>query len=381
MNESKVVLIRCETYDDDAVYDAVKRGVDLLGGIAKFVRPGEKILLKPNVLAGSPPEKCVTTHPAVFKAVGRLLKAKDVKLYYGDSPGIGSIEGTLRRAGLKAVADDLGIILADFNSGRPVHHPKALQNKVLTIAHGALESDGLISLPKFKTHGLTRFTGAVKNQFGCVPGILKAQYHLKLADAYQFGTLLADINTLLKPRLYVMDGIMAMEGNGPRNGHPRAMNVLLFSSDPVALDAIACKIIDMNPEFVPTSQPGERSGLGNDRFENIEVAGDPLDSFVAEDFDIVRRPPDVAAPRGILALIKNQVTSRPVIDHVKCTGCGICIKACPVGTKALTWDERNSKIPKHFYKHCIRCYCCQEMCPEGAITVETPLLSRLIFRG
>jgi uncharacterized protein (DUF362 family)/Pyruvate/2-oxoacid:ferredoxin oxidoreductase delta subunit len=381
MKKSKVALIRCDQYDADMVYDAVKRGIDLLGGMENFAKPGEKILLKPNGLSGSPPEKNVTTHPTVFRAAGRLLKEGAATVYYGDSPGIGSVAGTMRKAGLKAVADELDMTLADFEKGRSVRHQDALQNKLLTIANGALDCDGIISLPKLKTHGFVRFTGAVKNQFGCVPGILKAQYHLKLADAYQFGTLLVDINTLLKPRLYIMDGIIGMEGNGPGSGTPRPMNVLLVSTDPVALDAMACKIINMNPGYVPTSQPGEKSGLGTYHYENIEWVGDPPELFFAKDFDIVRRPPDVVNLRGIRALVKNQATSRPVINQSKCTGCGICIKSCPVGSKALTWAGKEGKSPKHFYSYCIRCYCCQEMCPEGAITIETPLLGKLIFKG
>jgi uncharacterized protein (DUF362 family)/NAD-dependent dihydropyrimidine dehydrogenase PreA subunit len=325
----------------------------------------------------------VTTHPAVFKAAGRLLQEAGARVYYGDSPGFGSSSTAMRKAGLQSVADDMGMILADFDAGRSVHHPDALQNKLLTIAHGALDCDGLISLPKFKTHGLVRFTGAVKNQFGCVPGILKAQYHVKLADADQFGALLVDICTLLKPRLYIMDGIMAMEGNGPGSGTPKPMQALIISSDPVALDATACRLIEMNPEDVPTARPGEKAGLGTYHSEHIDLMGDPPESFTAADFDIVRRPPDVFAPSGFKALLKNRVTPRPVINPSICTACGICIKACPVGAKAITWMEGapKGKKPGYRYTCCIRCYCCQEMCPEGAITIETPLLGKLIFKG
>ncbi|MBN1664369.1 MAG: DUF362 domain-containing protein [Deltaproteobacteria bacterium] len=381
MDKSKVALIRCMSYNEAEVYNAVKKGMELLGGMAHFIKAGENILLKPNGPSGAPPEKCVTTHPAVFRAAGMLLKESCANIYYGDSPGFGSSATVMKKAGLKAIADELGMRLADFDAGRSVHHDKALQNKLLTIAHGALDCDGLISLPKFKTHGLVRFTGAVKNQFGCVPGILKAQYHVKLADAYQFGVLLTDINTFLKPRLYVMDGVMAMEGNGPGSGTPRPMNVILFSADPVALDAVACRIIRMKPEFLPTSEPGEKSGLGTYHDENIDLVGDPLESFIARDFDIIRRPPDIVVSAGIKGLVKNMATSRPVVNQSKCTGCGICIKSCPVGIKALDWAGQDKKYPRHFYKHCIRCYCCQEMCPEGAITVESPLLARLLFKG
>ena len=129
----------------------------------------------------------------------------------------------MKRADLKSVADELGISLADFDKGKAVSHKEALLNKRFVIANGVLETDGLVSLPKLKTHALTRFTGAIKNQFGCIPGILKSQYHVKMPDPYDFATMLVALNTLIKPRLYVMDGIIAMVGTGPRSCNPKEL--------------------------------------------------------------------------------------------------------------------------------------------------------------
>lgn len=382
MYKSKVALIRCNDYEEGRVYEAVKRGIDLLGGIFQFVKPNEKIVMKPNVLTGSNPEKCVTTHPAVMKAMGCLLKESGAEVSYGDSPSFGGCESHMKRAGLKQVGDELGLTLADFDHGREVSHRTALLNKKFVIANGILKADGVVSLPKLKTHGLTRLTGAVKNQFGCIPGMLKAQFHLKMADLCDFGTMLVDLNTFIRPRLYVMDGVIAMEGNGPRNGKPRTMNVLLLSTDPVALDAIACRMIGLNPEFVPTSKPGEQSGLGTYHHENIQIVGDGVESFIVKDFEVSRRRPVPATAGHLRAFIRNRVVPRPAIDLAKCTRCGICIKMCPVGPIALDWMlHKDDKAPKHYYRHCIRCYCCQETCPEGAITIESPLLSKLIFKS
>ena len=218
MNKARVIIIRCDTYADDQVLTAIQKGVDMLGGISVFAKPGERIVMKPNILIGTDPDKGVTTHPAVFRAVGKLLKDAGASVLYGDSPCFGKSEPNLRKSGLKEVGDELGFIVADFDSGRPVSHKDALLVKKFVVANGVLDSDGLVSLPKLKTHGLLRFTGAVKNQFGCVPGLLKSQYHVKLPDPYDFATMLVDLNTLIKPRLYIMDGIVAMEGNGPRSG-------------------------------------------------------------------------------------------------------------------------------------------------------------------
>jgi uncharacterized protein (DUF362 family)/Pyruvate/2-oxoacid:ferredoxin oxidoreductase delta subunit len=379
MDKSKVALVRCDNYDEAAVSKSVRSGIDLLGGIGNFVKPGENIVLKPNVLIGSKPEACVTTHPSIFASMIAVLKEAGAKVTYGDSPAFGKAEANMRKSGLQQVADRLGVALAEFDSGRQASCHDALLMKIFLIANGVLDADGLISLPKFKSHGLVRFTGAVKNQFGCIPGLLKSQYHVKLPDPYQFATMLVDLNTLIKPRLFVMDGIVAMEGNGPRNGKPRKMNVLLMSTDPIALDATACRMIDLDPAVVPTSAPGEQSRLGTYHAENIEVIGESIESFKDFAFEIVRTPPDACSGGRLRRLAKNQICERPVIDKKKCTICGTCVRMCPVTPKAVDWHSGDkSKPPTHKYERCIRCFCCQEMCPEGAIFIESPFLGRVL---
>src|SRR4030042_1817565 len=213
MNESpgksKVALVPCASYDDVEVEMSIRAGLDLLGGLARFVKPGKKIVLKPNVLIGSGPDSCVCTHPSVLRAAGKILLETGASVTCGDSPAFGGSSLNVRLSGLKRVADELGIGLADFSHGRVVMHKTALLNRRFVIAHGVLDADGLISLCKLKTHGLTRVTGAVKNQFGCVPGMLKNQQHARMADPYLFATLCVELNALLKPRIFIMDAVMA----------------------------------------------------------------------------------------------------------------------------------------------------------------------------
>lgn len=374
---SKVVVIQCASYNYNEVKEAVKRGLDLIGGAQAFVRPGEKILLKPNLLTGEPPEKCVTTHPAVFKAVGELLQSEGAILSYGDSPGFGSPEAVARKSGIAEAAQELGIGLVDFRNGEEVFFAEGIQNKKFVIAKGVLASDGIVSLPKMKTHGLTQMTGSIKNQFGCVPGILKGEYHVKLPDLRSFSQMLVDLNKFLKPRLFIMDGIMAMEGNGPRGGRPRNMNVLLFSSDPVALDATVCRIIDLQPEVIPMLELAMKSGLGTYRQGEIELLGDDIGLFAATDFD-VKKESDVR-PNKMPGLLTNLLITSPVIKKDGCVMCGVCINVCPVTPKALGWyNSDHTKPPVYNYNRCIRCYCCQELCPEGTIVPKTPVLRRLM---
>jgi uncharacterized protein (DUF362 family)/NAD-dependent dihydropyrimidine dehydrogenase PreA subunit len=380
-SKSIVALVPCASYDDAEVLAAVKAGLDLIGGIGCFVKAGERIVLKPNVLIGASPERCVCTHPAVLKAAGKIFLEAGAVVTCGDSPGFGGTSLNMSLAGLKQAAEETGIGLADFSHGRVVMHKEALLNHRFVIADAVLDADGLISLCKLKTHSLTRMTGAVKNQFGCVPGLLKNQHHARTPDPFNFATMLVDINTLVKPRLFIMDAVMAMEGNGPRSGKPRKMGVLLLSTDPVAMDSVACKLIDLDPAFVPTSAPGEKAGLGTYHYENIEIVGAKVEDYICRVFDVVRKPVVSSAGGSISRFMKNRFSPRPVIDEALCNQCGTCVKHCPVTPKAVDWvGGDKTRPPAHNYSRCIRCFCCQELCPQGAISVETPWLGKILFR-
>ncbi|HMD87665.1 MAG TPA: DUF362 domain-containing protein, partial [Anaerolineaceae bacterium] len=291
MNEkSKVALVRCESYDDFVVEDAMKRGLELIGGMASFIRSGEKIVLKPNILVGDHPDKAISPHPMVFKAAAESAKTVTSHLTYGDSPGFGRPVGQLMKAQYCQIANDLNIPLADFENGQEVHFQDSPFIKQFVLANGVLEANGLISLSKFKTHSLTRITGPIKNQFGCIPGTLKAEFHIKLPNALDFARMLVCLNLYIRPRLYIVDGIIAMEGNGPRAGNPVHMNVLMFSKDPIALEAVMCRMIALNPDFVPTIKPGQDWGLGTAQMQDIELVGDPLEPFINNNFNVVRAP-------------------------------------------------------------------------------------------
>ena len=374
----RVALVRCTSYDPVEVTAAVGRGIELLGGAARFVRPGENILLKPNLLVPRTANRAVTTHPSVFRAVAAHLKDAGAILTYGDSPGFGTTEVSARRAGIVAAAQSLDIPVASFGSGETVSFPDGHLIKQFTIAQGVAQADGLVSLPKMKTHGLTRMTGAIKNQFGCIPGTLKAEFHARLPNADYFSQMLVDLNLMLRPRLFVMDGVVAMEGNGPQGGTPRPMDVLLLSEDPVALDTAVCRMMDLDPGLVPPIVYGERDGLGTS--SGLEIVGDPLAEFVRPDFDVNRSPRSTTgAPGRPSRIARRFIVPKPVIRGAKCTKCGTCVEVCPVSPKAVRFsDEERTAPPEHDYALCIRCYCCQEMCPVSAIEIETPWLGRLI---
>ena len=370
MEKSKVAVVQCTSYDEQSVHDAVRDGIELLGGPDQFVAPGEKLLLKPNVLAGDHPDRCISTHPSVLKAAGRLFRSRASEISYGDSPGFGSVVSQLEKAQLKQAAEETDMTLADFEEGRDMSFPRSPFTKRFLLANGVLETDAIISLCKLKTHGLTRVTGAIKNQFGCIPGAAKKGFHLKMPDSRDFAKMLVALTLMIRPRLYIMDGIMAMEGNGPRGGDPVPMNVLLLSNDPVALDAVMCSLIELNPEYVPAMVPGREWGLGTYLPDEMEVLGNSTAGLRNGDFKIDRGPFRNVLPQGIMSFVKNLTTVRPVIDSNKCVACGVCVKVCPVDPKAVDWHRgKKSEPPTYRYSRCIRCFCCQELCPEGAISV------------
>ncbi|TAL33197.1 MAG: DUF362 domain-containing protein [Spirochaetes bacterium] len=376
---AKVALVRCESYEYPEVRRAVERGVALIGGIGAFVAKGQRVLLKPNLLVGDAPEKCVNTHHTVFRAVAEMILATGAYASFGDSPAVGSATGAARKCGILAVADELGVSEADFKTPVEVFHEKGVQNRKFVVAKAVLDNDVIVSLPKLKTHAFEKFTGCVKNQFGCIPGVRKGEYHIKLPDAGMFAQMLVDLNGFVKPALYVMDGIHAMEGNGPRGGKPRAMNVLLFSSDPIALDATVCRMINVNPEYVPTVKFGHAAGMGVWREADIELLGDDPGGFRVPDFDIDRAPLKPYRARGFMRFLSNRFVPKPFIIKEKCVACGVCVQMCPTVPKSVDWFDGDTKRPpSHNYRTCIRCYCCQELCPESAIELRFPLIRRAL---
>jgi uncharacterized protein (DUF362 family)/Pyruvate/2-oxoacid:ferredoxin oxidoreductase delta subunit len=376
--QSRVAVIRCASYQSAVVTAAVSRAVELLGGIRRFVKPAERVLVKPNILSGEPPERAATTHPSVVGAVTALLRRAGAEVAVGDSPGIGSPKGAIRRSGIQDAIERTGATVAPFDAAEHADFIRGERQRRFMLVSDARRADAIVSVAKLKTHALERLTGAVKNQLGCVYGLHKARLHMEIPDPLEFAQALVDLTELLAPRLYVMDAIDGMEGNGPRSGDPRAIGAIIASTDPVAVDATASQLIGLDPSFVPTTIAGADAGLGTYREDEITYVGDGVGALIQDDFRVVRAP--VRSGRLVThsTIVKQLFTTRPKIDPELCVRCGLCVAACPVPGKAVDFPGGDRKrTPRYDYRACIRCFCCQEICPHGAIGVAVPLLAWL----
>ncbi len=373
---TRVSILKCNGYGDGEVYNALKTLTDLLGGIEGFVKPGERILVKPNLLIGKRPEAAVTTHPSVVKALIRLVREAGAVPVVGDSPGWGSGTRVAEKCGIMDVLRESGTEFVELKTPVLVENSTGRTFKRLEVAREALDFDGIINVPKLKTHAQMFLTLGVKNIFGCVPGKLKAQAHLTAGvDTASFAQMLLDLYLFLRPRLTVMDGIVAMEGNGPGSGDPRPLGLVFASGDAVAMDRVITDVLGARPDDSPILKRARELDLAGTRKEQIEVLGEEVRGVMVSDF---RFPPLIGTnftanlPYFIDRRVRRALTSRPHISVKKCTGCDVCVHICPAGVM-----ESGDRITIDYDK-CIRCYCCQETCPEGAISVRQGWLKRVI---
>ncbi len=370
-----VALVQCTDYDRERTYEAVKRAVDLLGGIGAFVRPGQQVLLKPNLLKAGSPDAAVTTHPEVLRSVIRLVRSAGGDMAAGDSPGLGDLRRVAEKTGILSVLDEEGIPLADL--AQPIEIRGTGRFQRFEVARITQEVDAIINLPKLKTHGMTVLTGAVKNLFGCIPGKRKVQWHFNSGvDHDAFVLMLVELSALLKPRLTIMDAIVGMEGNGPGSGDPKKIGAVLAGTDPVAVDLVAAAVVGVAPESLPVIRAAAKARIGISSLAQVRLVGDPLGDIRIRDF---RLPPrehtEWSIPGWAKKGLKDALTTRPVIDHHACIRCGICQTDCP--QQAISSTSRGLAID---YRRCIRCFCCQEFCPQGAITVGKGWALRLFGR-
>lgn len=362
----KVSIVKCEDYDSEKVLSAVKEALDLIGFDVKSIKPGSKIMLKPNLLGAWPPEKAVTTHPAVYEAVVRIFSKAKCKLYVGESSGtIAGDNGTMKAlkiAGIADVSKKYDVRFLDFDSDKRISIEKEgnVILKKVTVSENVKKMDFIINLPKLKTHMLTGYTGAIKNFLGLIPGKSKASLHALGQDIKDFNEILVDIYSTVPPNLTIMDGIIGMEGSGPSAGKPRQTGIIAASMNGAALDSVLAEKIGFKPGEVGTIDAARRRNL----FSEVNVVGESA-------FKIDYKKPAMQkfSRRIKIGILYRLIMPSLYADKEKCISCQACMKACPQG--AITFS---GKYPDFNKKKCILCYCCQEVCPQHAVCIKKPFI-------
>ena len=359
-------------YRPQAVRAALEAVLAPLGGMAAFVRPGQQVLIKPNLLAGKPPERAVTTHPEIVRQVILLAQEAGGIVSVGDSPGLGSPEGVARKCGILQAVEETGARFAPFVASVPVRVSEGTFHQ-LEVAREILDAEVIINLPKLKTHQMMGFTGAVKNMFGAVVGMRKVRLHLQAgADPAFFALMLLELAERFPPALSIMDAVIGMEGNGPGSGDPVQIGAVLASPHPLALDTAATALVGLSERQVWTQRLARESGRTGSRLDEVTITGPPLASLRPRHF----RPAPSAdvgfgLPAPLRRTLRDALTARPEIA-ANCVCCGECVRHCP--PQAMTLADREVRID---YRRCIRCFCCQELCPHGAVLTRQGALLRI----
>jgi uncharacterized protein (DUF362 family)/ferredoxin len=380
MSRSRVAVATVRDYDPAAVLEGMRRALEPLGGMIAFVKPGQRVLLKPNLLGAFSPDEAVTTHPSVVRAAIILVQEAGGTVFLGDSPGTGELTAALRRTRIGAVAEELGAAIADFRESAEIERPENVIGRRLALARAVSEADVLITLPKLKTHAQMGFTCALKNQFGLIVGTEKSLWHYRLQDRDWLAALMIDINQLARPALAIVDAVVGMEGAGPSGGSPRAIGALVAGADLTAVDAVCCDLVGIDPGGLPLMRAARRVGYGTGDLAQIELHGTPLAELRVPDYLPPPRTHSILdilpLPRRMAVGVRRVLTARPEIDPALCIHCNACKNGCPVQPPAIDPERGEGGVDQ---ATCIRCYCCHEFCPVKAIHLRRSRIDR-VFR-
>ncbi len=384
-----VAAARCPDYDFDRVRAALREVLAPLGGMSSFVKPGERIAIKPNLLSPAPIEKAIVTHPVVLAAVAVEVKEAGAHPLVVESPGTGVvharpvIERAFRKVGYVEMAERYGFELSFDTAWDNVSAPEAKLAKRLEVMTPIVHADGVINLPKFKTHMFMIFSGATKNLFGVIPGLNKASYHARLDDPKRFADMLIDVAYFVNPRLSIVDAIVGLEGDGPgTGGSPRPVGALIAGADCVHVDVACCRIAGIPVSDVPVLMAARERDLWSGHPESVDTLGVPVADLAVEDF--VRPGSYEGIGVGRLGFLQEPVQGIlrrfnrwPVPKVERCTVCGACERACPAGAISM---DREKKVATVDDSLCIRCYCCHEVCPHAAIDLEHSRMGRMMHK-
>lgn len=347
-----------------ATYENVRQAVDRAFDLFPVQVGGRKVLIKPNVLRASEAREGIVTHPAVLRAVVDKVEALGpASLIVGDNPGLfnyGDNENCFKKSGLMEAAK--GYYRNIGNDSEKVSF-NADYLPWVSVSRAVLEADLIISLPKFKNHGLTIVTGAIKNSYGYLPGAQKARLHKAAGNPERFHEVVVEVFRLRVPDLFIVDAVIGMEGNGPASPDLREIGLVLASDNGVAMDAVMATMMGLDPGRLRFLQKAEDLGLGSHNVDRMEIIGELK---ILPDFKLPPLGGDaISANKAVQEMMHSRTLLRPQADPELCTGCGTCVDQCAVSALSMDGD-----LPRVDADTCITCFCCQEMCPEKAMTLK-----------
>lgn len=358
------VIIRKAEYDYSTLKPIIFELMDSLGG--DRIQKNSRVVIKPNLLSPETPDKAILTHPLIVRAVVEYVLDKGAKPQISDSMAVGSFEKILKVSGIKDTLSGLNVEYKEFRDSVFVDVGKPFEK--IEIAADAVNADFLINLPKLKTHTQMLLTLGIKNLFGCIVGLKKPEWHFRTGvNREMFAQLLVKIYQAINPAITIMDGILAMEGQGPgKRGQPRQLGVLLGSNNAAALDITISRMLGVAPDDVLTNRIAKEQGLADDK---IIVDGDLPQ---VKDFKLPAITPLIFGPQSLQGLMRRHLVQRPECDDSLCKLCGECWKYCPAN--AITHKRKKLQFD---YDKCIRCYCCIEVCPHAALSARETVPGKL----
>jgi len=369
----RVSIRSASSYQRAVVEAALVQVLAPLGGMSAFVKPGQRVLIKPNMLSGKAPDKAVTTHPEVVRAAIRLAQQAGGLVSVGDSPGVGLPRQVASKCGILQVIEETGAAFAPFTESVKVR-PQGTTFHELEIARDILDAEVIINLPKLKTHQMMGFTCAVKNLFGAVVGMRKPRLHLQAGtDKAFFALMLLELAEYVRPALSIVDAILGMEGDGPGSGDPVSIGALLAGVEPLAVDTVAAELVRLDAEYIWPQKIAQQTGRYGSFLDQVEIVGDDLRALRPARFRAAKASDvNFGLPSFLKNRLRRSLTALPEVDGEQCRACGLCVKHCP--PKAMTLNGNGLHID---YQRCIGCFCCQELCPHGAILTHQGKLLRL----
>ncbi|MDR0399141.1 MAG: DUF362 domain-containing protein [Endomicrobium sp.] len=373
---TKIGLVKCDDYNK--ANNAVREAVALLGGISAFIKPSERILIKPNLLSPKDPLKAVTTHPEIVRVIIKLVKEAGAIPIVGDSPGgaIRNIKNVWEVTGMEKVCREENIELINFEAVGSKDFDIGDKNiKKVNFSNAVLDCDGIINLPKLKTHMLMGFSAGIKNFYGTVPGLIKVEYHKYASKNKDFANLLTNIYLFFKDkvRFTLIDAILSMEGNGPSAGEVRKTDLLAISQDTAVLDAYLMKELNYD---ISSSDLLKNLNMTADTINKVEVLGKSPKDFNFQKFKFPNLRKLDIFPKPIVQMLGRLLWVKASINRNICVKCLLCTKACPVGAI----QSRGSDYPYINTKKCISCFCCHEMCPKKAIGFRKSFLAKIFIK-